>query len=66
VVDSSLSGLHVARELDVLVLTHGRPLMILTDDLHRADFAGDPEWQKAMPSHGTKLASRCRMASSKA
>ena len=28
VVDSSLSGLRVARELDALVLTRGRPLMI--------------------------------------
>lgn len=32
VVDSSLSGLRVARELDALVLTRGRPLMIVSDN----------------------------------
>ena len=42
VVDTSLSGLRVGRELDRIVELRGRPTMIIQRQRHRADVARDP------------------------
>jgi putative transposase len=42
VVDTSLSGIRVARERDTLVTTRGRPADDGQRQRHRADLAGDP------------------------
>ena len=46
VVDSSLSGLRVARELDALVLTRGRPLMIVSDNGTELTSRAILQWQE--------------------
>ena len=42
VVDTSLSGMRVARELDAIAGARGRPLMIVSDNGTELDVAGDP------------------------
>ncbi len=42
VVDRSLSGRRVARELDRLAERRDRPVQIVSDKWHRADLARDP------------------------
>ena len=42
VADTSLSGLRVARELDAVIASRGRPTMMRLRQRHRADQHGDP------------------------
>ena len=46
VVDSSLSGVRVARELNALVLTRGRPLMIVSDNGTELTSRAILQWQE--------------------
>lgn len=68
VVDTSLSGIRLARELDALVVVRGRPLMIVSDNGTELTSRPILQWQEdqIVEWHYIAPESRCRTASSKA
>ena len=64
VVDTSLSGQRVARELDALIALRGRPFMVVSDNGTELTSRAILQWQEDSRKHAVKAALRREISTS--